>query len=443
VRVLNDGKVGIGVTSVPPTVRMDILGEVRMVRNLHIGSSLGQNYNSSSHRGLTIDNGINFGWRFLTFSNTNGTILTLNGAGEKTLFGPERPYFLISNTIGTSLKLITENNPQFGNEAIIEFRENFRLKYSNERRYQFRVNSSIGTTYFEKFISNTAPCGGPIQWHSVSINPYLCQSSSQGLVKVGHIGSTTGAMMLMYDGWFLNDGYAGNFLSLSDESFKEDIEQITPQDAVDIIKDLRGVSFYWKERTSNDTMVALDNRYLQRRKSYGFISQEVEGVIPEIVDDMGDKKFMNYDAIIPFLVEAFKHQQEQIEDLNQRLLNCCGEMLGDSGSIEMLNNGNGNSLNQLGDKTNDNLMLKAILYQNTPNPFFQQTEIKYFIPKEARQADLYIYNMMGNQISQYRITARENGNHVIYGSELTPGMYIYTLIVDGKEVDSKKMILTN
>jgi len=30
----------------------------------------------------------------------------------------------------------------------------------------------------------------------------------------------------------------------------------------------------------------------------------------------------------------------------------------------------------------------------------------------------------------------------IKGSELNPGMYLYTLIVDGKEVDTKRMILT-
>jgi hypothetical protein len=34
------------------------------------------------------------------------------------------------------------------------------------------------------------------------------------------------------------------------------------------------------------------------------------------------------------------------------------------------------------------------------------------------------------------------GEVIIQGSELKSGLYIYSLIVDGKEIDSKRMILT-
>lgn len=35
-----------------------------------------------------------------------------------------------------------------------------------------------------------------------------------------------------------------------------------------------------------------------------------------------------------------------------------------------------------------------------------------------------------------------NGSIAITASELQPGMYIYTLAVDGQEADSKRMIIT-
>jgi len=35
-----------------------------------------------------------------------------------------------------------------------------------------------------------------------------------------------------------------------------------------------------------------------------------------------------------------------------------------------------------------------------------------------------------------------NGSVIISASELQPGMYIYTLAVNGQEVDSKRMIIT-
>lgn len=50
--------------------------------------------------------------------------------------------------------------------------------------------------------------------------------------------------------------------------------------------------------------------------------------------------------------------------------------------------------------------------------------------------------MQGNQIKSLVINQRNHGNEMIHGSDLPPGMYMYTLIVDGLEVDTKRMILT-
>ncbi len=57
-------------------------------------------------------------------------------------------------------------------------------------------------------------------------------------------------------------------------------------------------------------------------------------------------------------------------------------------------------------------------------------------------AGLYIYNMQGTQLKKIVISDRNNVTITIQGAELTAGMYMYTLIIDGKEIDTKKMILT-
>ena len=55
---------------------------------------------------------------------------------------------------------------------------------------------------------------------------------------------------------------------------------------------LRGVSFNWKDNG---------------KPSYGLIAQEVEEIIPEVIDTGEDgTKTLNYDALIGFLVEAIK-----------------------------------------------------------------------------------------------------------------------------------------
>ena len=45
-------------------------------------------------------------------------------------------------------------------------------------------------------------------------------------------------------------------------------------------------------------------------------------------------------------------------------------------------------------------------------------------------------------MKQINISERGSNSVIIKGYELNPGMYMYTLIVDGKDIDTKKMILT-
>jgi hypothetical protein len=70
------------------------------------------------------------------------------------------------------------------------------------------------------------------------------------------------------------------------------------------------------------------------------------------------------------------------------------------------------------------------------------TAIKYYIPETVQNAIIYIYDMNGKQLKSYTISMRGNNLIIINGSEFNPGMYLYTLIADSKEIDTKRMILT-
>ena len=92
--------------------------------------------------------------------------------------------------------------------------------------------------------------------------------------------------------------------------------------------------------------------------------------------------------------------------------------------------------------TIDPVIAQCKLYQNTPNPFSQNTEIRFYVSENVKLAKLCIYNLQGAQIKQILVTQRREGSQWISGSELTAGMYLYALIADGKEVDVKRMVLT-
>jgi len=82
----------------------------------------------------------------------------------------------------------------------------------------------------------------------------------------------------------------------------------------------------------------------------------------------------------------------------------------------------------------------GVLSQNAPNPFTKQTEIKYFVATGVKEAYICIYDLQGKTLQ--KISAAPGQNSImIQSSTLPAGMYLYSLVVDGQEVDTKRMIL--
>ena len=79
------------------------------------------------------------------------------------------------------------------------------------------------------------------------------------------------------------------------------------------------------------------------------------------------------------------------------------------------------------------------LYQNAPNPGKGETVVKYYLPKEANNASIGIYNISGQLIKN--IPLREKGNGSVILNGIRGGSYVYTLSVDGKNIDTKKMMI--
>ncbi|MBO5632753.1 MAG: T9SS type A sorting domain-containing protein, partial [Aeriscardovia sp.] len=83
----------------------------------------------------------------------------------------------------------------------------------------------------------------------------------------------------------------------------------------------------------------------------------------------------------------------------------------------------------------------ASLMQNTPNPFSERTVIRFTLPENAQNAYIYIFDMQGKMQKQIPVNASMQ-SVTVNGYELSAGMYIYSLVVNGKEVDTKRMILS-
>ena len=83
----------------------------------------------------------------------------------------------------------------------------------------------------------------------------------------------------------------------------------------------------------------------------------------------------------------------------------------------------------------------ASLQQNTPNPFSSQTKIRFTLPDNTRNAYIYIFDMNGKMQKQIAIDSSMD-SVTINGYELAAGIYLYSLVVNGQEIDTKRMILS-
>jgi hypothetical protein len=93
---------------------------------------------------------------------------------------------------------------------------------------------------------------------------------------------------------------------------------------------LNPIEYYWKNQVDSNLR-------------FGFVAQEVEKVIPELVfTNPDDTKSLNYIGLIPFLVGAIKEQQKEIEEL-KLILNEYGILATNNGtaSNEQLNSEQG------------------------------------------------------------------------------------------------------
>lgn len=97
----------------------------------------------------------------------------------------------------------------------------------------------------------------------------------------------------------------------SDKLLKKNIKRI--QNSMEIIKNIRGVEYNWNEK-----MKEINSSISTDKKELGVIAQEVEKFIPEMikVNDYG-YKMVNYNKLVPILLEGIKTQQKQIDELKQ------------------------------------------------------------------------------------------------------------------------------
>lgn len=215
----------------------------------------------------------------------------------------------------------------------------------------------------------------------------------------------------------------------SDARFKENVASLS--NGSSFIERLRPVSYDWVDSLISDSMML--------GTQYGFIAQEVDTVLPDVVRT-NSNGFMSiaYDQILPVLVLAWQEEHRrndslasQLDSLVSVVNGCCNSSARTSGS----------------EANQQNVTLSnsesVVLNQNVPNPFAEQTTITYYLPESAVKAQILFYDANGKLIKVVDLEARGNGQLNVFADDLSNGIYSYALVVDGQIADTKKMVKTN
>ncbi len=180
-------------------------------------------------------------------------------------------------------------------------------------------------TYMEFYPQGTSTRFGWIGYPSINVNDLTIssQNASGSLIFntnnaerfrvnasgfIG-IGTSNPTVRLQVAGDIIANSIAGS----SDTRFKTNILPI--ENPLHKVLQLRGVTFDWKTKE-------FPNRMFSENRALGFIAQEVEQVIPEVVQTENNSegfKSVQYDKVVALLVEAVKEQQKQIEQLQQKV----------------------------------------------------------------------------------------------------------------------------
>lgn len=228
----------------------------------------------------------------------------------------------------------------------------------------------------------------------------------------------------------------GMWSTFSDARLKKNVEDFT--DGLEVIKQIRPV---WYEFNGKADM-ATDERYV------GVIAQEIQKVAPYTIQplkktskDGSTQEYLSYDgtALTYMLVNAVQEQQSQLEEKDRQINNLQQQLTGLHNRLDQL------EALITGQNEEHTIDLNGVdtpqLYQNTPNPFNGKTQIGYYLPEGTQQAQLRITASTGQILKTIALQGAGEGQVKVNINGLASGTYQYSLLVDGRLVKTKQMMV--
>ena len=154
---------------------------------------------------------------------------------------------------------------------------------------------------------------------------------------------------------------------------------------------------------------------------------------------------VNYVEFIPLLIAGYKSQAKEIDSLTNQVATLQSRF--DSLVTAVALCCNAPMLNQNTNQNQQSVILDnqlaIVLNQNDPNPFAENTTITWHIPQQEQttlNAMVVFYDQNGSIIKTVKINEPGAGSLLVYGNKLSSGTYTYSLVVNGKAIETKRMM---
>ena len=294
-----------------------------------------------------------------------------------------------------------------------------------------------GTSYSKMAIGVFGSAGNGYQGRNMGVMGYLAGSKNGAGIYGTIYSSLSVTIPGTYAGYFYGDTkvtgtiYAGNVVNTSDIRLKENIKSVSSDETeasfLDKIMSVDVLEYNLKDRTSELFSDSKDmdekvTKFVAKEKAkrhFGVSAQELQQLFPNLVEEGQDGYLaVNYIELVPVLIRS-------IQELKQELDEAKGSTARTRRTTDVP----------------DMISNQNRLYQNTPNPSKEQTIIRFSLTDDIKDAAICIFDMTGKPIKKLPISSGMDSVSVgCY--ELGEGMFFYSLVVNGQEIDTKKMIIT-
>ena len=161
-------------------------------------------------------------------------------------------------------------------------------------------------------------------------------------------------------------------------------------------------------------------------KRYGLDGAQLKAVFPELVaeDEQGNYS-INYSEMVPLLLQSIRELKAEVEELK-------GERNGGAQKL----NAKATSIESESESTDI-----VRMSQNKPNPFSESSVITLSIPEGTKSAAIYIYDLSGKQVKNIPVDKRGETDITVYASDLSEGMFVYSLVTDGTVAATRRMMV--